>query len=194
LRRCAADNVVVIAFPRSPWSTGPGSAVDDVAREVGRTRAQVLLRWAIEHGHAAVPLSTDERHLRENLAVHEFRLTDEQLARLDSVRLTNKVNHAIDVLNEELIEGWAFAPAGLAAIHVLIDGRSVGEATRGSSRPDVQAAYDGAQGSLESGFSFRFPAGSFTRPTCEVALSFELTNGARVASQSKSVRRGPQNS
>jgi 2,5-diketo-D-gluconate reductase A len=85
LRRCAADHVVVIAFPRSPWQAGQGTVVDEIAREVGRTRAQVMLRWAVEHGHAVVPLSTDEGHLRENLAVHEFRLTPAQISTLDGV-------------------------------------------------------------------------------------------------------------
>ena len=61
--------------------------VDEIAREVGRTRAQVMLRWALEHGHAVVPLSTDERHLRENLAVREFQLTPAQVHALDNVRL-----------------------------------------------------------------------------------------------------------
>jgi len=188
LRRCAADHVVVIAFPRSPWRDGQGTAVDEVAREVSRTRAQVMLRWAIEHGHAIVPLSTDEQHLRENLAVHEFRLTPVQVNALDHVRVATKVNHAIDVLNAELVEGWAFAPAGLAAIHVLVDGKAVGTASHGRSRPDVQKAYDGAAGSLDCGFSFRFPDGLFTRAACDVALSFELASGARVASRSTTVR------
>lgn len=188
LRRCAADNVVVIAFPRTPWGDGQGTAVDEVAREVGRTRAQVMLRWAIEHGHAIVPLSTDEQHLRENLAVREFRLTTAQVSALDHVRVATKVNHAIDVLNAERVEGWAFAPAGLAAIHVVVDGKAVGTASHGRARPDVQRAFDGAAGSLDCGFSFRFPDGCFARPASEVALSFELANGARVASRSTTVR------
>ena len=189
LRRCAADQVVVIAFPRSPWQEGRGTVVDQIAREVGRTRAQVMLRWALEHGHAVVPLSTDENHLRENLAVHEFTLSPAEVSALDGVRLEDKVNHALDVVSAERLEGWAFAPAGLAAIHVLVDGNVVGTAEHGRARPDVQQAYDGAAGSLDCGFSFRFPAGCFTRATSEVALSFELANGARVSSRSTKVAR-----
>ncbi|MEU9976879.1 aldo/keto reductase [Streptomyces sp. NPDC051014] len=55
-------------------------AVTGVAETLGVTPAQVILRWHVQLGAAAVPKSADARRRHENLDVFGFRLSDAQMA------------------------------------------------------------------------------------------------------------------
>jgi diketogulonate reductase-like aldo/keto reductase len=64
--------------------------VNDIAREKGRTAAQVALRYVIQHpGVAAVPRAFESAHAVENLAVFDFSLSDEEMARLRALSVRN---------------------------------------------------------------------------------------------------------
>lgn len=54
----------------------------ELASELGRTPAQVVLRWHVQQGLVAIPKSSDPQRLAENLAVFDFELSDEHLARI----------------------------------------------------------------------------------------------------------------
>ncbi|GAA4746712.1 aldo/keto reductase [Amnibacterium soli] len=60
-------------------------AVTAIAEEHGRTPAQVMLRWHVQQGRNAIPKSTNPSRIRENFAVFDFALTDEQMAALDAL-------------------------------------------------------------------------------------------------------------
>lgn len=46
-----------------------------IAQRLGRTPAQILLKWLLERGVAAIPKSTNPGRLRQNLDVFGFALT-----------------------------------------------------------------------------------------------------------------------
>jgi diketogulonate reductase-like aldo/keto reductase len=60
-------------------------AVGEVARRLGRTPAQVLVRWALERGLPAIPKSAKRERIVENRAVFDFTLGAEDMARLDAL-------------------------------------------------------------------------------------------------------------
>jgi 2,5-diketo-D-gluconate reductase A len=60
-------------------------AVQDAARAHGRTPAQVVLRWHVQLGVVPVVKSADPQRQAENLAVFDFALTDEEMARLSAL-------------------------------------------------------------------------------------------------------------
>lgn len=68
----------------SPLGRGPdvleSPMIRGIAAELGRTPAQVVLRWHLELGLTAVPKSSDPARLRQNLDVLDFSLTGAQLA------------------------------------------------------------------------------------------------------------------
>lgn len=75
-----------------------GEKLDDpvvaaIAREAGKTAAQVLLRWSVQHGYIVLPKSVRAERIAENGAIFDFTLTDEQMSRLDA-------------LEENLVTGW----------------------------------------------------------------------------------------
>lgn len=48
-----------------------------ISKRLNRTPAQILLRWLLERGIAAIPKSTNPTRLRQNLDVFDFKLSDE---------------------------------------------------------------------------------------------------------------------
>jgi len=59
--------------------------VKAVAAEVGRTPAQVLLRWAVQHELVVLVKSLKEDHIREDAEVFDFSLSEEQMRALDGL-------------------------------------------------------------------------------------------------------------
>jgi 2,5-diketo-D-gluconate reductase A len=60
-------------------------AVTEVAARHGRTPAQVVLRWHVEHGLAPIPKSSNRVGLGENLRVFDFTLTAEDVAAISAL-------------------------------------------------------------------------------------------------------------
>lgn len=59
--------------------------IADIARIHGKTPAQVMLRWHLQHGRSAIPKSTNPARIAENLDIFDFELTDEELASINSL-------------------------------------------------------------------------------------------------------------
>ena len=55
-----------------------------LASQYGKTPAQLLLRWALQHGVSAIPKSVSRARLAENFDVFDFTLSPDDLARMDS--------------------------------------------------------------------------------------------------------------
>ena len=73
------------------WSPIKGildeAAVVEVAQRVGRTPAQVVLRWHLQNGLVAIPKSGNLERLAQNLEVTGFELSVDDLATLDTLDL-----------------------------------------------------------------------------------------------------------
>lgn len=94
VRYCQEQGIVLEAY--SPLTQGMRlrhPAVVALARKHGRTAAQILIRWAIEHGFVVLPKSVRKERIEENAAVFDFSLTPEEVASLDA-------------LHEGLHTGW----------------------------------------------------------------------------------------
>lgn len=60
-------------------------AIRRVAAAHGRTPAQVLVRWCLEHGVVAIPKSVHRARIEENAQVFDFALAPDELAALDGL-------------------------------------------------------------------------------------------------------------
>ena len=81
---CAERGIVVEAY--SPLTHGRRlghPVVKSVAGRVGRSPAQVLIRWAIQHGIVVLPKSAREERIKENAAVFDFALDADAMKALD---------------------------------------------------------------------------------------------------------------
>jgi 2,5-diketo-D-gluconate reductase A len=84
LRAFDADHEIVT----EAWSPiAQGKVLDDpavvaIAENLGRTPAQVVLRWHIQRGDVVFPKSVTRRRVEENFALFDFELTDGDMATL----------------------------------------------------------------------------------------------------------------
>jgi 2,5-diketo-D-gluconate reductase A len=60
-------------------------AVTSLASKYGRTAAQVVLRWHLRLGNIVIPKSVTPSRIRENVAVFDFDLTDDDVASLSAL-------------------------------------------------------------------------------------------------------------
>jgi diketogulonate reductase-like aldo/keto reductase len=95
LEACEADRVVLEAY--SPLGTGrhlSNPTVVRIAERVGRTPAQVLLRWGLQLGAVVIPKSTHRERIEENAQIFDFTLSDEYMAALDELDRTGGTDRA----------------------------------------------------------------------------------------------------
>jgi diketogulonate reductase-like aldo/keto reductase len=78
---------VLVYVPGADEARGPlaDRVVTDLAAKYGRTPAQVVLRWHIEHGFCAIPKSVKPDRIAENFDVFDFALTAEEVAAIDAL-------------------------------------------------------------------------------------------------------------
>ena len=65
--------------------------VQQVATEIGKTPAQVVIRWNIDHGVVVIPKSVTPSRIEENLNVFDFKLTAEQIEKLDQLNEDKRI-------------------------------------------------------------------------------------------------------
>jgi diketogulonate reductase-like aldo/keto reductase len=97
LEACEQHNVALEAY--SPLGTGRHLAderVRQVAERVGRTPAQVLLRWCVQRDLIVVTKSTHRERIAENAQIFDFTLSDEDMAALDALDETGGTDRALE--------------------------------------------------------------------------------------------------
>lgn len=71
----------------SPIMQGRVAEVDAavaIAERIGRTPAQVVLRWDIQKGSVTIPKSTNAGRIRENAGIFDFELSSDDMAAIDA--------------------------------------------------------------------------------------------------------------
>jgi diketogulonate reductase-like aldo/keto reductase len=69
----------------SHGSTLEDPVIGDVGRARGKSPAQVMLRWGLQHGRSVIPKSTKPRRIVENVNVFDFELSADEMAAIDSL-------------------------------------------------------------------------------------------------------------
>jgi diketogulonate reductase-like aldo/keto reductase len=85
LSYCREKGIILEAY--SPLTRG--RRLDDprlvaLAREYGRTPAQMMIRWVLQKGMVVIPKSVHVERMRENVSVFDFEISAEDEATMDS--------------------------------------------------------------------------------------------------------------
>ena len=94
---CDRRGVALEAY--SPLGTGRhlrDRKVARVAERLGRTPAQVLIRWALQRDVVVLPKSTHQERIEENAQVFDFQLSDEDMRTLDDLDRTGGTDRALE--------------------------------------------------------------------------------------------------
>jgi D-xylose reductase len=105
LRFCREQQIAVTAFSplgapsymplgmaRAEESVLDEPGVTEIARRLGRTPAQIVLRWGVQRGTAVVPKTVHPRRLIENLEVGGFSLTEEEASAISGLNRNRRFN------------------------------------------------------------------------------------------------------
>jgi diketogulonate reductase-like aldo/keto reductase len=75
----------VIAYGGREKTTFDDPTLLGIARQHGKSAAQVMLRWHLQKGRSAIPKSVKPARIAENFDVFGFELTREQVAAIDAL-------------------------------------------------------------------------------------------------------------
>jgi diketogulonate reductase-like aldo/keto reductase len=97
LEACRAHEIALEAY--SPLGTGRhlgDESVAEIANRLGRTPAQVLLRWGIQQDVPVIPKSIHRERIAENARIFDFLLSDADLSTLDALDQTGGTTRALE--------------------------------------------------------------------------------------------------
>ncbi|WP_251717625.1 aldo/keto reductase [Lactobacillus agrestimuris] len=83
------DKLGMLNEAYSPLGTGGllgNDTVNEVAKNHGKSPAQVLIRWSLQHGFLPLPKSVHPEYIKANAEVFDFELSDAEMKQLDSLR------------------------------------------------------------------------------------------------------------
>jgi diketogulonate reductase-like aldo/keto reductase len=95
LQGCEQRGVVIAAY--SPLGTGRhlgDDRVRQIADRLGRTPAQVLVRWCLERDLVVLPKSTHRERIEQNAQVFNFTLSADDMTALDALDTTGGTDRA----------------------------------------------------------------------------------------------------
>jgi 2,5-diketo-D-gluconate reductase A len=85
---CGTEGIVVQAYsPLTRGSRLDDDRLADLADNYGRTPAQLLLRWNLQHGVVPIPKANKREHLAENIEIFDFEISDGDMAELDNMNM-----------------------------------------------------------------------------------------------------------
>jgi D-xylose reductase len=67
-------------------------AVKTAAARLGKTPAQVVLRWGVQRGTAIIPKTARKERLKENLALFDFELSAEEMQAISALNSNRRFN------------------------------------------------------------------------------------------------------
>lgn len=75
----------ITAYTGGAKPTFDDPTLQEIARQHGKSPAQVMLRWHLQAGRAAIPKSTRPARIAENVDVFDFALSGEQMTAIDAL-------------------------------------------------------------------------------------------------------------
>ena len=64
--------------------------LQEIAENHGKSVAQVILRWNLQKGVCVIPGSSNPEHIRENISIFDFVLTEEEMESIATLNKTEK--------------------------------------------------------------------------------------------------------
>jgi D-xylose reductase len=105
LRLCDINQIAVTAFSplgalsyleldmaEQQESVLEQSVVVDAAKRLGKTPAQVVLRWGVQRGTAVIPKTTKEHRMIENAALFDFELSETEMSSISGLNRNRRFN------------------------------------------------------------------------------------------------------
>jgi len=88
LEFCQKQDVALTAYtPLARNRIAKDKTVQNLGSKYGKTPAQITLRWLIQQDHViTIPKSSHQEHLKENLDIFDFELTDDEMRSMSKLK------------------------------------------------------------------------------------------------------------
>lgn len=86
IETCRRHGMAFVAY--APIGSGhllADPTIGTIASAHGKSPAQIMLRWHLQQGNAAIPRSSNPARVAENIAITDFILSDDDMARLSGL-------------------------------------------------------------------------------------------------------------
>lgn len=83
---CESKNIKLEAY--SPLTRGKrldDALIKNLAQKYGKSPAQIMIRWSLQHGLVVLPKSSNQERIKENADVFDFTLEESDMTALDSL-------------------------------------------------------------------------------------------------------------
>lgn len=97
---CKEHDIAVTAW--SPLGRGgilQDNTITGIAQQLGKSTAQVILRWQYQHDIITIPKSVTPSRIEENMQIFDFELSTEQMAQIDSLNKNQRFGQNPDNFN-----------------------------------------------------------------------------------------------
>ena len=83
---CQANKIIVEAYcPLTRGNKLDNDQLKAIGKKYGKTTAQILLRWGIQHNIIQIPKSGSRNHITENIDIFDFQLVKDDMLKLDNL-------------------------------------------------------------------------------------------------------------
>lgn len=96
------DKLGILNEAYSPLGTGgllDNETVNKVAKNYGKSPAQVLIRWSLQHGFLPLPKSVHPEYIKANADIFDFEINSDDMKTLDGLHGAAKVAQEPDKTN-----------------------------------------------------------------------------------------------
>ena len=76
-------------MPDRAWQGSGADALERIGKAHGKSAAQVSLRYLVQMDVCSIPRTATTEHLKQNLDVYDFKLSDSEMAELKKLNATN---------------------------------------------------------------------------------------------------------
>ena len=76
----------------------------ELGKKYGKSNAQIILRWHIQAGNIVIPGSKNPEHIKSNLDLFDFALTDEEMAKIAALDKKQRYYHSTPELLKKYAE------------------------------------------------------------------------------------------
>jgi len=90
---CVSHDIVVEAYsPLARGSKFDNETLLTIGKKYGKSSAQILIRWGLQHSIIQIPKSGKENHIAENVDVFDFILDKNDMKELDNLNEDHRTN------------------------------------------------------------------------------------------------------
>lgn len=106
VKYCRDNKIVMTGYfslggAHSTGSTLEWEEIGGIAKAHKKSKAQVLFRWSLQHGVAVIPGTGKPNHMKDNINLYDFSLTEQEMALIDKLGAETNLAWTPDVLNPD---------------------------------------------------------------------------------------------